>query len=119
MSAFFDDLKQRGLLGETLLLSYGEFGRTPRLNRAGGRDHWGFVQSALVAGGGVRGGQVYGSSDGHAAYAAESPVQPDDLAATVFEALGVPLDAEMTDPQGRPMPLCRGKPVRGLFGGRG
>lgn len=115
MSAFLDDLRQRGLLRDTLVVWYGEFGRTPRLNRQGGRDHWGFVQSALMAGGGVRGGQVYGSSDGQAAYAAELPVSPDDLAATVFDALGVPLDAEMHDPQGRPMPVCRGKPVRGVF----
>ena len=107
--------KQRGLLAETMLLWYGEFGRSPRVNRGGGREHWGFAQSALLAGGGVRGGQVYGSSDRHAAYAAELPVSPDNLAATVFDALGVPLDADMIDAQGRPMPVCRGKPVRGLF----
>jgi hypothetical protein len=115
VSALLDDLSSRGLLDETLVLSMGEFGRTPRINRGGGRDHWGMCQSILVAGGGVRGGQVYGSSDGHAAYAAELPVSPDDLAATVFTALGVPLDAEMIDPQGRPMPVCRGNPVSGLF----
>ena len=114
-AALIDDLHERGLLKDTLLLWYGEFGRSPRLNRQGGREHWGFVQSALMAGGGVRGGQVYGSSDAHAAYAAELPVSPDDLAATVFDVLGVPLNAELTDAQGRPSPLCRGKPVRGLF----
>jgi hypothetical protein len=68
-----------------------------------------------MAGAGVRGGQVYGSSDASAAYAAELPVSPDDLAATVFNRLGIPLDQELTDAQGRPLPLCRGKPVQGLF----
>jgi hypothetical protein len=63
----------------------------------------------------VRGGQVYGSSDGKAAYAAELPVSPDDLAATVFHVLGIPLGREMGDAQNRPVPLCTGKPVQGLF----
>jgi uncharacterized protein (DUF1501 family) len=94
---------------------WGEFGRTPKINKNVGRDHWGFCQSALLAGGGVKGGQVYGSSDGAAAYAAELPVSPDDLAATVFDRVGIPLDAEMQDAQGRPLSLCNGTPVRGLF----
>ena len=94
---------------------HGEFGRTPKLNKAAGRDHWGFCQSVLMAGGGVRGGQVYGSSDAHAAYAAETPVSPDSLAATVFHVLGIPLGREMLDAQNRPLPLCTGKPVLGLF----
>jgi hypothetical protein len=115
MSALLDDLAGRGLLEQTLLVWCGEFGRTPKLNKAAGRDHWGFCQSALVAGAGVRGGQVYGSSDASAAYAAELPVSPDDLAATVFHALGIPLHKEMRDAQGRPMPLCTGRPVLGLF----
>jgi hypothetical protein len=68
-----------------------------------------------MAGAGVRGGLVYGSSDASAAYAAELPVSPDDLAATVFDRLGVPLDHELTDTQGRPIPLCLGKPVTGLY----
>jgi uncharacterized protein (DUF1501 family) len=93
----------------------GEFGRTPKINRQGGREHWGFCQSVLLAGGGVRGGLVYGSSDAHAAYAAEKPVRPDDLAATLLAALGVPRDQEVHDSQGRPHALCLGKPVAGLF----
>jgi hypothetical protein len=68
-----------------------------------------------MAGAGVRGGQVYGSSDASGAYAAELPVSPDDLAATVFHSLGIPLDQEMRDAQGRPLPLCTGRPVLGLF----
>jgi uncharacterized protein (DUF1501 family) len=93
----------------------GEFGRTPRLNKNAGRDHWGFCQSVLMAGAGVRGGQVYGSSDASAAYAAELPVSPDDLAATVFDRLGISLDQELNDQQGRPLSFCCGKPVVGLF----
>ena len=80
----------------------------PRVNTA-------FCQSVLMAGAGVRGGQVYGSSDASAAYAAELPVSPDDLAATVFQCLGIRLDHEMQDAQGRPLPLCTGRPVGGLF----
>jgi hypothetical protein len=115
VSALLEDLQARGLLSETLVLSAGEFGRTPKINRQVGRDHWGFCQSILLAGGGVRGGQVYGSSDASAAYAAELPVSPDDLAATILDGLGVALDHEVRDTQGRPLPLCAGKPVTGLF----
>jgi hypothetical protein len=115
LSGLLDDLAERGLLERTLIVWCGEFGRTPKLNKAAGRDHWGFCQSALLAGAGVRGGQVYGSSDASAAYAAERPVSPDDLAATVFHALGIPLDHQMRDAQGRPVPLCTGRPVLGLF----
>jgi hypothetical protein len=115
MTALLEDLAGRGQLDETLLVWHGEFGRTPKLNKAAGRDHWGFCQSVLVAGGGIRGGQVYGSSDASAAYAAELPVSPDDLAATVLHTLGIPLNQELRDAQGRPWPLCTGKPILGLF----
>jgi hypothetical protein len=115
LSALLDDLHARGLLDQTLVVASGEFGRTPRINKLGGRDHWGFCQSIVVAGAGVRGGQVYGSSDARAAYPAELPVRPDDLAATVLDCLGIPLNQEVHDTQGRPVPLCLGKPVRGLF----
>jgi hypothetical protein len=115
LTALLEDLRDRGLLDETLVVWMGEFGRTPKINRSAGRDHWGFCQSVLMAGGGARGGQVYGSSDAAAAYAAELPVSPDDLAATVFQCLGIPLDQEMHDAQGRPLPLCTGRPVWGLF----
>lgn len=115
VSALLEDLQARGLLSETLVMSMGEFGRTPKLNKQAGRDHWGFCQSMLLFGGGVRGGLVYGSSDASAAYAAELPVSPDDLAATVFHGLGIPLDQEIRDSQGRPLSLCTGKPIVGLF----
>jgi uncharacterized protein (DUF1501 family) len=97
-----------------MVISMGEFGRTPKINKNAGRDHWGFCQSILMAGGGIRGGQVYGSSDASAAYAAEFPVSPDDLAATMFDALGIRLDHEMIDSQGRPLALCNGNPITAL-----
>src|SRR5262245_23771133 len=97
MTTLLEDLGERGLLDETLVTWWGEFGRTPKINKEGGRDHWGFCQSALLAGAGVRGGLVHGSSDGSAAYAAENPVSPDDLAATIIDRLGIRLDHEMQD----------------------
>jgi hypothetical protein len=115
MTALLDDLRSRGLLDETLVVWFGEFGRTPRINGAAGRDHWGFCQSVLLAGAGVRGGLVHGRSDRTAAYPAELPVTPDDLAATIFQSLGIPLDQELIDPLGRPLPLCTGRPVDALF----
>jgi hypothetical protein len=115
LTALLEDLHFRGLLDETLIIWMGEFGRTPKLNKNAGRDHWGFCQSVLLAGSGVRGGHVYGSSDASAAYAAELPVSPDDLAATIFTSLGITLDRELHDAQGRPLPLCTGKPVSALF----
>jgi hypothetical protein len=115
-AALLDDLHQRGLLDETLVVAVGEFGRTPKINATQGRDHWGMCQSALLAGGGVRGGQVYGSTDAHAAYVKENPVAPEDLLATIYEALGVPADGEFRDRENRPYRVCDGKPVTALFG---
>ncbi|HWB14045.1 MAG TPA: DUF1501 domain-containing protein [Pirellulales bacterium] len=89
MSALLDDLHERGMLDSTLVIATGEFGRTPRISRLGGRDHWPYCFSALVAGGGVPGGRVVGSSDAQGAYPADRPVTPADLAATTFELLGV------------------------------
>jgi hypothetical protein len=115
VSALLEDLAGRGLLDSTLIMSMGEFGRTPKINRNGGRDHWGFCQSMLVAGAGVRGGQVYGASDAQAAYAADRPVRPDDVAATALHLLGIGLDRDIHDAQGRPQAVCVGKPITGLF----
>jgi hypothetical protein len=115
MTALLDDLADRGLLDETLVVWLGDFGRTPRISKDAGRDHWGFCQSVVLAGAGVAGGQVYGSSDRIAAYPAEYPVTPDDLAATVYRSLGVNLDHELIDTLGRPLPLCTGKPLVALF----
>jgi hypothetical protein len=115
VSALLEDLEARGMLDGTLVVSVGEFGRTPKINRALGRDHWGFCQSALIAGAGVRGGQVYGSSDARAAYPTDRPVRPDDLAATALDVLGISPRLEIHDAQGRPHAICQGKRIAGLF----
>jgi hypothetical protein len=103
LTALLDDLDQRGLLASTLVLAVGEFGRTPKINGKAGRDHWEHCYSALVAGGGLRGGQVVGASDRRGEYPATRPVSPGDLAATVLERLGIRAP-ELTDfglaPQG-------------------
>jgi hypothetical protein len=111
----FEDLAARGLLDDTLVVLMGEFGRSPRVNKKAGRDHWPQVQSILLAGAGLRGGTVYGASDRAGAYPADSPVSPLDLTATFLHLLGVHSDAEITDPAGRPYRACHGTPVRGLL----
>ena len=93
VSALLDDLAARGLLETTLVVATGEFGRTPKLNGAGGRDHWPGVWSALLAGGGIRGGQVLGASDAHASAPADRPVTPQELLATMYHSLGMPLES--------------------------
>jgi hypothetical protein len=114
-SALLEDLEQRGMFDETLVVCMAEFGRTPRMNRSGGRDHWGFVYSAALAGGGVRGGQVYGSSDNIGGYPRDGRVPPQDLTATIFHALGYRPDTEIHDNLGRPLPLSRGEVIRQVF----
>ncbi|HKB02027.1 MAG TPA: DUF1501 domain-containing protein, partial [Gemmataceae bacterium] len=115
VSALLSDLDQRGLLSETLVLCLAEFGRTPRLNARAGRDHWGHVFSVALAGGGVRGGQAYGSSDRFGAYPNEGKVAPEDLTATALHCLGLDPSAEVRDPQGRPMVASRGRVIRGIL----
>jgi hypothetical protein len=114
-SALLDDLDNRGMLDETLVVWMGEFGRAPRLEAKGGRGHWGRCYSAVFAGGGVRGGQVFGKSDRFAAYPAANPVGPADLVATIYHTLGIENDIEAIDPQGRPVKLCLGSAIRPLF----
>ncbi|MGE5192440.1 MAG: DUF1501 domain-containing protein [Deltaproteobacteria bacterium] len=111
-SALLEDLAARGMLDETLVVCMAEFGRTPRFNPAGGRDHWGHVYSVALAGGGVRGGTVYGASDPIAAYPRENRVQPQDLTATIFHCLGYDPQTEIYDTLGRPLPLSRGEVIR-------
>jgi hypothetical protein len=115
VATLLDDLAQRGLLAETLLVCMGEFGRTPRINRHGGRDHWPAVQSLMLAGAGIHGGSVYGASDRLGAYPAELPVSPPDLVATLLHLLGVPPDLEVHDRTNRPLRACEGKPIPGLI----
>jgi hypothetical protein len=115
-TALIDDLDQRGLLDSTLVLAWGEFGRTPRVNNDAGRDHYPNVFSAAVAGGGVRGGTVVGESDDKAAFPKSNPKTPQDMLATVYRHLGVDTKAEYLD-NGRPVPvLPSGKPIDELFG---
>ncbi|MBY0460387.1 MAG: DUF1501 domain-containing protein, partial [Gemmataceae bacterium] len=116
LAALLEDLSDRGMLDRTLVAVAGEFGRTPKINKDQGRDHWGAAQSALFAGGGVRGGQVYGKTDRIAAYPTESPVSPDDFLATIYHAMGVDPGAMIPDRENRPHRLCDGRPVLGLFG---
>jgi hypothetical protein len=114
-SALLEDLDERGLLGETLVATVGEFGRTPKINSDRGRDHWGACQSALFAGGGIRGGQVYGASDRHAAFVTQNPVSPADFVATIYHAFGLSAEQEMRDRSNRPYRLAEGAPVTALF----
>ena len=116
LSALIEDLDERGLLDRTLIAAAGEFGRTPKVNKDGGRDHWGACQSALFAGGGVRGGQVIGRSDRHAAYPSDRPVSPADFLATLYAALGIDPHAELRDREHRPYQLVDGDPIAGLMG---
>ncbi len=113
--ALLEDLDARGLLDDTLVLWMGEFGRSPKINNMAGRDHWPQCYTALLAGGGVKRGFVYGSSDKTGAYPASDPVRPDDLAATVFALLGIDPKAEVQDALNRPLPISSGNPVMGVM----
>jgi hypothetical protein len=110
-----EDLAQRGSLGQTLVLATAEFGRTPKINRGGGRDHWPWVYSVALAGGGTAPGRVVGASDKIAAYPTTSPHHPADLVATVYHLLGVPPDTLLYDRTGRPHALLAGKSIDSLL----
>lgn len=115
LAALLEDLDTRGLLDTTLVVALGEFGRTPRINRSAGRDHWPDCYSVLLAGGGVKGGAVYGASDSIGAYPALDPVTPADLAATIFWRFGLDPATELYDQTGRPFRLSEGEPLCKLF----
>jgi arylsulfatase A-like enzyme len=111
------DLDQRGLLDETLVVCLGEMGRTPQATSRWGRGHWSTLFPAVLAGGGIRGGVVYGRSDKDAALPVEHPTSPEDLAATILHALGIDPELRVRDVQGRPVPLVDGgRPLVKLFG---
>jgi hypothetical protein len=115
-AALLDDLAARGLLDETLVVWVGEFGRNPKITAGNaGREHWPRCYSAVLAGGGIGGGQVYGASDRWAAYPVRDPVSPDDLGATILHALGIDPTRELTDPVGRPIRINTGRPLIELF----
>ena len=115
MSALLADLSGRGLLDETLVVWMGDMGRTPHINRDAGRDHWSFCYSVVLAGGGIRGGQVHGSSDRTASYPSTSPVSPADVAATIFHCLGIDPRSHVKDQEGRPLVACAGDPIDALL----
>jgi hypothetical protein len=115
LAALIQDLDERGLLDSTLVVGLGEFGRTPKINGQGGRDHWPDCYSVLLAGGGVVGGAVYGASDLIGAYPAVDPVTPGDLAATIYWRFGIDPAAEIHDQTGRPHRLATGEPIKRLF----
>lgn len=123
-STLLDDLSERGLLDETLVIWTGEFGRTPKVGQrnsdagagADGRDHWPNCFTSVLAGGGVRGGQIYGASDRHAAYPAADAVKPVDLMATVHHLLGLEPELTLRDSLGRPLVVCPGELIGPLVG---
>ncbi len=120
VSALLDDLDASGLLSETLVVMGSEFGRTPKISTlkgatGAGRDHWGACQSILLAGGGIRGGNVIGSSDKHGGYPDSEPQKPENLAATIFEALGLPREITWQDLGNRPHFLYEAEPIKGLM----
>jgi hypothetical protein len=117
LSALLDDLDQRGLLDETLIVCQGEFGRTPKINANAGRDHWGSCSTTFLAGGGIRGGQVYGSSDRIGAYPRDHPVDPVDIHATLYRCTGLDPHQLMYDSLHRPLPLSTGKIIEPLVQG--
>ena len=115
-SALLTDLDERGLLSETLVIATGEMGRTPKANDQWGRDHWSTLFSSLIAGAGVRGGQLYGTTDRDAAYAEDAPVSPEDLAATICHAMGIDPDLRIPNSENRPVPIIEnGAPLLSLW----
>lgn len=120
VSALLDDLAASGLLQETLVVMGSEFGRTPKITTIPGaslpgRDHWGACQSVLLAGGGIQGGRVIGSTDALGAYPDSAPQKPENLAATIYQALGLPSSLHWQDGTGRPHPLYHADPIEGLM----
>jgi hypothetical protein len=111
LPVFLNDLDERGLLDETLVVWMGEFGRTPKINDNISRDHWPQCYTVLLAGGGVKRGFIHGASDRHGAYPDRDPVRPDDLAATMFHLLGINHETEVHDALDRPHPIASGKPI--------
>jgi uncharacterized protein (DUF1501 family) len=115
-SALLEDLEQRGLLERTLVVAMGEFGRSPKLNPRGGRDHWPGCWSILFAGGGVRGGQVIGSSDATGSEPKDRPISPAEVAASIYHALGINGSTPLPGPGGQAIPVATTQPIAELFG---
>jgi hypothetical protein len=116
-SAFLADLDNRGLLDETLVVTMGETGRTPKVNAKGGRDHWTYCYSVLLAGAGIQGGITFGASDAHAAFIKDNPVHIRDICATIYHLLGIDPEMTVSDRSGRPIAIAHGgQPVNGILG---
>jgi uncharacterized protein (DUF1501 family) len=115
LTALVGDLKERGMLSDTLVVVNAEFGRTPAINKNAGRDHWPWVYSLVLAGAGVNAGTVYGASDKSAAYPASKPHDPADMAATIYHLLGVSPDTRIYDSLRRPHTLVTGLPIEPLL----
>jgi uncharacterized protein (DUF1501 family) len=107
-SAFLEDLDHRGLLEQTLVVTMGEMGRTPRINAKGGRDHWTNCYSVLLAGAGIRGGTIHGASDDQAAFIKDKPVHIRDICATIYHLLGIDPEMPVYNRAGRPIPVAHG-----------
>jgi hypothetical protein len=110
-----EDLESRGLLDETMVVWTGEFGRTPKINKDAGRDHWPQCYTLLMAGGGLKRGFVYGASDSSAAYPKDDPCSPDDIAATMFYCMGIDPTTELRNHVNQPIPASRGTPIMPLL----
>ena len=115
LPTLINDLKERGLFEETLIVWMGEFGRTPRLNDNISRDHWPQCYTVMLAGGGVKRGFVYGTSDKQGAYPDKDPVQLDDLIATIFDLIGIDPQTELRDKLNRPIPVSAGRVITGVM----
>ena len=116
ISALINDLDARGTLGNTLVILLGEFGRTPKINERGGRDHWPHAMSVLMAGAGIPGGQVVGATDKNGAYANDQVHSPEDFAVSLYTKMGIDPHQIFRDSVGRPVPLVNGgQPIPELF----
>jgi hypothetical protein len=115
VSALLEDLDARGLLDETMVVWTGEFGRTPKINKDAGRDHWPRCYTVLMAGGSLKRGHVHGASDASGAFPKDDPCTPDDLSATMFDCLGIDPATELRDQLDRPVPVSYGAPIKGLL----
>ncbi|MFP6764057.1 MAG: DUF1501 domain-containing protein, partial [Planctomycetaceae bacterium] len=107
-SGLMQDLSDRGTLDDTLVVVMSDMGRTPKINKNAGRDHWTFCYSVMFAGAGIRGGMVYGESDEQAAYVKDNPVSPADICATIYECLGIHPDLQIPDASGQPVRIRMG-----------
>jgi uncharacterized protein (DUF1501 family) len=115
LPTFLNDLDDRGLLDDVLVVWMGEFGRTPKINDNISRDHWPGCYTTLLAGGGVKRGFIYGASDKNGARPDRNPTRPEDLAATMFHLLGIDPGTEVFDPQNRPLTISAGRPITGVL----